>query len=92
MPQRGKDENGQSYRSFAGDGGIPKSRRPLKSNPEADPFVKVGDTVSAGQTILIIEAMKVMNQIAASKAGTVRAILVENGQAVEFDQPLIVVE
>ena len=64
----------------------------LKPNPEAKVFVAVGDKVSAGDTLLIIEAMKVMNPIQAPAAGTVKAVLVENGQPVEFDQPLVVVE
>jgi acetyl-CoA carboxylase biotin carboxyl carrier protein len=64
----------------------------LKPNPEAKAFVGVGDKVAAGDTLLIIEAMKVMNPIQAPAAGTVKAILVENGQPVEFDQPLVVVE
>jgi acetyl-CoA carboxylase biotin carboxyl carrier protein len=64
----------------------------LKPNPEAKTFVTVGDKVAAGDTLLIIEAMKVMNAIHAPAAGTVKAILIENGQPVEFDQPLVVVE
>jgi acetyl-CoA carboxylase biotin carboxyl carrier protein len=64
----------------------------LKPNPEAKAFVGVGDKVAAGDTLLIIEAMKVMNAIHAPAAGTVKAILIENGQPVEFDQPLVVVE
>jgi len=64
----------------------------LAPNPEAKPFVTVGQKVAAGDTLLIIEAMKVMNPIHAPAAGTVAAILVENGQPVEFDQPLVVVE
>jgi acetyl-CoA carboxylase biotin carboxyl carrier protein len=64
----------------------------LAADPEAPPFISVGAQVKAGETLLIVEAMKVMNQIAAPKAGTVKAILVENGQPVEFDQPLVVVE
>lgn len=64
----------------------------LSPNPEAKPFVAVGQKVVAGDTLLIIEAMKVMNPIHAPAAGTVAAILVENGQPVEFDQPLVVVE
>lgn len=64
----------------------------LSAEPGAAAFVKVGDSVSEGQTLLIIEAMKVMNPIAAPAAGTVTAVLVENGQPIEFDQPLIVVE
>jgi len=63
----------------------------MTPEPEAPAFVKVGDSVKAGQTLLIIEAMKVMNPITATTAGTVQAILVENGQPVEYDQPLIVV-
>jgi acetyl-CoA carboxylase biotin carboxyl carrier protein len=64
----------------------------LTPEPGAANFVSVGDTVKAGATLLIIEAMKVMNSITAPAAGTVTAILIENGQPVEFDQPLIVVE
>jgi acetyl-CoA carboxylase biotin carboxyl carrier protein len=63
----------------------------LSSEPGADPFIKVGDKVKAGQTLLIIEAMKVMNPIAAPADGTVQQILIENAQPVEFDQPLVVV-
>lgn len=63
----------------------------LSSEPGAKPFVAVGTAVAAGDTLLIIEAMKVMNPIVAPAAGTVREVLVENGQPVEFDQPLIVV-
>lgn len=64
----------------------------LLPEPGAKPFVAVGDTVKAGDTLLIIEAMKVMNPITAPSAGKVTALLIENGQPVEFDQPLIVVE
>ncbi|WP_100259291.1 acetyl-CoA carboxylase biotin carboxyl carrier protein [Qipengyuania seohaensis] len=63
----------------------------LAPEPGAADFVKVGDTVKEGQTLVIVEAMKVMNPIAADKSGTVKAILVENAQPVEFDQPLVVV-
>lgn len=63
----------------------------LTPEPGANPFVKVGDSVSEGQTLLIIEAMKVMNPITADKAGTIKAILIENAQPVEFDQPLVVI-
>ena len=63
----------------------------LAPEPGAADFVKVGDSVKEGQTLVIVEAMKVMNPISADKAGTVKAILVENAQPVEFDQPLIVV-
>jgi acetyl-CoA carboxylase biotin carboxyl carrier protein len=64
----------------------------LAANPEAKNFVAIGQKVAAGDTLVIIEAMKVMNPINAPAAGTVTAILVENGQPVEFDQPLVVVE
>ncbi len=63
----------------------------LAPEPGASDFVKVGDTVKEGQTLLIVEAMKVMNPITADKAGTVKAILVENAQPVEFDQPLVTI-
>ena len=62
----------------------------LSPEPGARPFVSVGDTVKAGDTLLIIEAMKVMNPITAPKAATVKAINVSDGQPVEFDQPLVV--
>ncbi len=64
----------------------------LAPEPGAAVFVKVGDTVKAGQTLLIIEAMKVMNPITAPSAGTVRQILVDDTQPVEFGEPLIVIE
>ena len=64
----------------------------LAANPEAKPFIAVGQKVAAGDTLVIIEAMKVMNPITAPSGGTVSAILIENGQPVEFDQPLVVVE
>ena len=63
----------------------------LASEPGAANFVKVGDSVTEGQTLLIVEAMKVMNPITADKAGTVQAILIETAQPVEFDQPLVVI-
>jgi acetyl-CoA carboxylase biotin carboxyl carrier protein len=63
----------------------------LSPEPGAAPFVSVGQTVKAGDTLVIIEAMKVMNPITATSAGTVTAILVDNAQPVEFDQPLVVV-
>lgn len=63
----------------------------LAAEPGADPFVKVGDNVKQGDTLVIVEAMKVMNPIVADKAGTIKAILVDNAQPVEFDQPLIVI-
>jgi acetyl-CoA carboxylase biotin carboxyl carrier protein len=63
----------------------------LSSEPGAAPFVAVGQAVKAGETLLIIEAMKVMNPITAPAAGTVKAVLVENAQPVEYDQPLVVI-
>src|ERR1700744_849098 len=60
-------------------------------SPGADAFVQVGDTVKEGDTICIIEAMKLLNEIEAEKSGVVKEILVENGQAVEYGQPLFVV-
>ncbi|MBE7419224.1 MAG: acetyl-CoA carboxylase biotin carboxyl carrier protein [Ideonella sp.] len=62
------------------------------SSPGSKPLVEVGQEVKEGDPICIIEAMKIMNEIDADKAGTVTKILVENGQAVEFDQPLLVIE
>jgi len=60
-------------------------------SPGAEPFVKVGQQVKVGDVICIVEAMKMMNQIEADKAGTIEAILVEDGQPVEFDQPLVTI-
>ena len=60
--------------------------------PGAKPFVEVGSKVSAGQTLLIIEAMKTMNQIPSPRAGTVTQILIEDGQPVEFGEPLVIIE
>lgn len=62
------------------------------SAPGSPDFVKVGDSVNEGDTVCIIEAMKILNQIEADKSGIVKAILVENAQPVEFGQPLIVIE
>ncbi len=61
------------------------------SSPEAQPFVKLGQTVGVGDTLCIIEAMKMVNQIESDISGTVGAILAENGQPVEYDQPLFVI-
>jgi acetyl-CoA carboxylase biotin carboxyl carrier protein len=60
--------------------------------PGAKPFIEVGSKVSAGQTLLIIEAMKTMNQIPSPRAGTVTQILIEDGQPVEFGEPLVIIE
>ena len=57
--------------------------------PTSPPFAEVGQSVKVGDVICIVEAMKMMNQIEADKAGTIEAFLVENGEPVEFDQPLI---
>ena len=62
------------------------------SAPGAAPFVNVGDTVKAGQTLCIIEAMKILNEIECDKDGVVKTVLAENGQAVEFGQPLFAIE
>ncbi|QGH61755.1 acetyl-CoA carboxylase biotin carboxyl carrier protein [Serratia proteamaculans] len=61
-------------------------------SPDAKAFIEVGQKVNAGDTLCIVEAMKMMNQIEADKSGVVKAILVENGQPVEFDEPLVVIE
>jgi acetyl-CoA carboxylase biotin carboxyl carrier protein len=62
------------------------------SEPGAKPFIEVGSKVTVGQTLLIIEAMKTMNQIPSTRAGTVTQILVEDGQPVEFGEPLVIIE
>jgi acetyl-CoA carboxylase biotin carboxyl carrier protein len=62
------------------------------SSPGAKPFVEIGDTVAVGDTICIIEAMKIMNEIEADKAGVIKKIMVDNGAAVEYGQPLFVIE
>nr|WP_321525429.1 acetyl-CoA carboxylase biotin carboxyl carrier protein [uncultured Cohaesibacter sp.] len=64
----------------------------LCPEPGAAPFVAVGDPVKLGDTLMIVEAMKTMNQIPATKAGKITAILVEDGQPVEFDEPLVIIE
>ena len=64
----------------------------LSAEPGARAFVSVGEPVSEGDTLLIVEAMKVMNPITATRGGTVREVLVANGEPVEYDQPLVIVE
>ncbi|MFP8488252.1 acetyl-CoA carboxylase biotin carboxyl carrier protein [Gracilimonas sp. Q87] len=61
-------------------------------SPDSDPFVKVGDHISKGDTLCIVEAMKIMNEIDAEFSGTVQKVLVEDGQPVEFDQPLFIIK
>lgn len=61
-------------------------------SPDAKAFIEVGQKVNVGDTLCIVEAMKMMNQIEADKSGVVKAILVESGQPVEFDEPLVVIE
>jgi len=62
------------------------------ASPGAKPFVNIGDTIKQGDTICIVEAMKILNEIESDKAGTVTQILCENGQAVEYGQPLFIIE
>lgn len=64
----------------------------MSAEPGAAPFVRVGTTVNEGDTLLIVEAMKTMNNIPAPKSGTVKAILVQNEQPIEFGEPLVVIE
>jgi len=63
----------------------------LASGPDAKPFVEIGQTVAEGETLLIIEAMKTMNQIPAPRAGKIKKILVDNAQPVEYGEPLVVI-
>ena len=62
------------------------------SSPEADPYVEVGSTVKKGDTLCIVEAMKLLNEIEADRDGTIKKILVENAQPVEFGEPLFIIE
>jgi len=62
------------------------------ASPEAKTFVEVGQSVKAGETVCIIEAMKLMNEIEADATGVIKAVLVENGQPVEFGQPLFIID
>ncbi|WP_193368357.1 acetyl-CoA carboxylase biotin carboxyl carrier protein [Pelagibius marinus] len=64
----------------------------VASEPGTPPFVKVGDSVTEGQTLLIIEAMKVMNPLASPRAGTIKQIMISDGQPVEYGEPLLVIE
>jgi acetyl-CoA carboxylase biotin carboxyl carrier protein len=100
----GNPESGTAGRAqggpAAGEDAVPEGalvRAPMvgtyyaSPSPDAEPFVSLGQRVSEGETMCIIEAMKMFNQIEAESSGTVVAILVENGQPVEFDQPLFVI-
>lgn len=62
------------------------------ASPDADPFVKVGDHIKKGQTLCIVEAMKIMNEIEAEFSGTIQKIVAQNGTPVEFDQPLFIIK
>jgi acetyl-CoA carboxylase biotin carboxyl carrier protein len=64
----------------------------LRASPDAPPFVELGSHVRAGEKLMLVEAMKTFNEIASPRAGTVTAILVEDGQPVEYGQPLLVIE
>lgn len=64
----------------------------MAPEPGAAPFIAIGDSVREGQTLMIVEAMKTMNHIPATKSGTVKAILIEDAQPVEFDEPLVIIE
>ena len=64
----------------------------LRPNPDAKPFIEIGSRVSAGDKLLLIEAMKTFNDIVAPKSGVVTAIMVEDGQPVEYGEPLLVIE
>ena len=87
---------GEARRSGAASGlrALADGRHRLSASPDpnAKPFVEVGDVVRVGQTILIVEAMKHMNEVAAPRAGRVADILVEDGQPVEYGQPLMIIE
>lgn len=63
----------------------------LTPSPDAEPFIKIGKVINVGETICLVEAMKMFNKITADKTGVIKEILVTNGQAVDFDQPLVVI-
>ena len=92
-PMHGKEDLGQSEEAVAGN--AVKSPMVgtafLSAEPGAAPFVAVGDSVKAGDTLLIVEAMKVMNPITAPEGGIIKKIMVADAQPVEFDQPLVVI-
>ena len=86
MPILQKEWNHQVLHSLA------HPQRPLGPSPDEPPYVKVGDTVKEGDTLCIIEAMKMMNQVTAEQAGTIVEILVEDSEPVEFGQPLFIIK
>jgi acetyl-CoA carboxylase biotin carboxyl carrier protein len=92
-PMHGKEDIGHAPDEIAGE----TIKSPmvgtafLSPEPSADPFVAVGDAVKAGDTLLIVEAMKVMNPITAASGGVVKKIFISDGQPVEFDQPLLII-
>jgi acetyl-CoA carboxylase biotin carboxyl carrier protein len=95
-PVQANNDAGDSVASSTEDGQIQRS--PMvgtfytASSPEAEPFAKVGQKVEVGDTLCIVEAMKMFNQIESEYSGTVTKILVENGQPIEFDEPLFVIK
>jgi acetyl-CoA carboxylase biotin carboxyl carrier protein len=92
-PMHAKEELGEQEEKIAGNAVTSPmvGTAYLSPDPDAKPFIEVGDTVKAGDTLLIVEAMKVMNPITAPEGGVVRKLLVADGQPVEFDQPLVVI-
>lgn len=95
-PESTTIESGEVKATAAEDGNIQRS--PMvgtfynASSPDAQPFVKIGQKVEAGDTLCIVEAMKMFNQIESEFSGTVVKVLVENGQPIEFDEPLFVIK
>lgn len=95
QPETGGEKAGGEAREEEVSGDVVKS--PIvgtfyrASSPDADPFVKVGDQVEKGQTLCIVEAMKIMNEIESEYSGEVKKILIENAEPVEYDQPLFVI-
>jgi len=101
QPAPAQSTGGQAAETAPKDDGLPDGeivRSPMVGtfysapNPESDPFVREGSTVAAGDTLCLIEAMKMFNQIEAEFGGKVVAVLVEDGQPVEFDEPLFVIQ
>ena len=90
------ESSDESLKSVENEQGVDNINSPMpgtfyrSSSPDADPFVQEGDQIVKGDTLCIIEAMKIMNEIEAEENGTIEKVLVENGKPVEFDQPLFV--